>query len=489
MVSTAEKYQNPLSDSESQKDADKKPSAAERCGSGIAKRGTDQGPEILPDMEHLVWLMRKVKNVALIKRLLKVEGIALPEDVGKKLDKAKGLLLPTVRSPLFTVIAAASMMTRRRLERIAERIFLLDDEYGREAVLSFLDGRDSRDAAVLSDHSDRHGRALYLYLEQEYPEKEHRHAGFDHAERVQVMNRQTKSEAFSNHYRGPKGFTPHLDDTVKQAVMARILELYPNAPNETPLIEHFTRTGAAPTANRYESDDDEDDEFRVLLDIVTVTFNGAEAHYTKVEHGEEVAHDDVAALSIRFSYERVSGAISVFSDDRENRLALAGIFRDEVLASGGDIADMPIQEFDITGFASEAILRRLVEERIPGIESITIAQLKVARSTTRHVVVSARNGREMSRLITNRMAIIRDRYDERNIYQIAREDFQDPDLSQLGIAQISLKMRIAKQRHRKAHDITVQITPPDGLNDKMKAEDDRKLVMEQLRRLGILIEI
>jgi hypothetical protein len=103
--------------------------------------------------------------------------------------------------------------------------------------------------------------------------------------------------------------------------------------------------------------------------------------------------------------------------------------------------------------------------------------------------VSARNGREMSRLITNRMAIIRDRYDERNIYQIAREDFQDPDLSQLGIAQISLKMRIAKQRHRKAHDITVQITPPDGLNDKMKAEDDRKLVMEQLRRLGILIEI
>lgn len=489
MVPTAEKHQNPLSDGEGQKGAGPKPPAAEHCGSGTAKPGADHGPEILPDMEHCVWLMRKVRNVSLIRRLLKVEGIVLPEDVAKKLDRAKGILLPTVRKQLFPLIAAASMMARRRLERIAERIFLLDDEYGKEAVLSLLDGRDSRDATVLSDHGDRHGRALYLYLEQEYPDKEYPPARFDHAERVQVMNRQTKSEAFSNHYRGPKGLTPHVDESVKQAVMARILELYPNAPDEAPLIEHFTRTGAARTPTHDESDDDGDDAVRVVLDVLTITFNGAEAHYTKVEHGEEVAHDDVAALSIRFSYERVSGAISVFSDDRENRLELAGIFRDELLASGGDISDMPIQQFNITGFVSEAILSRLMEERVPGIESISIVQIKVARSMTRRVVLNAREGREMNRPITSRLAVMRDRYDDRNIYQAAREDLKVHDLSQFDIAQVTLKMRIAKHRHRKAHDITVQITPPEGLNDKMKAEDDRKLVMAQLRRLGILIEI
>jgi hypothetical protein len=52
-----------------------------------------------------------------------------------------------------------------------------------------------------------------------------------------------------------------------------------------------------------------------------------------------------------------------------------------------------------------------------------------------------------------------------------------------------LKMRIAKHRYRKAHDISVQITHDGGLNDRMKTEDDRKMVKAQLRHLGILTEI
>ena len=273
MGSTAEQHEKMVDDGNGQTDADQQPSAAAPCAPGNAKPSVDHGPEILPDMEHFVWLMRKVRNVTLIRRLLKVEGIVVPEDVAKKLDKAKGILPPTVRKQLFPLIAAASMTTRRRLERIAERVFLLDDEYGKEAVLSLLEDRDSRDATVLSDHGDRHGRALYLYLEQEYPEKEHPQARFDHAERVQVMNRQTKSEEFSNHYRGPKGLTPHLDESVKQALMARVLELYPNAPDEVPVIEHFTRTGSASASHDDENGDDA--AARVVLDIITITFNGA----------------------------------------------------------------------------------------------------------------------------------------------------------------------------------------------------------------------
>ena len=73
--------------------------------------------------------------------------------------------------------------------------------------------RVQADAAVLAAPATPYGRALYLYLEQEYPEK-HRPGGrrFDHAERVQVMNRQWRSEAYSSHYRGPLGPTPKLDD-------------------------------------------------------------------------------------------------------------------------------------------------------------------------------------------------------------------------------------------------------------------------------------
>lgn len=43
-------------------------------------------------------------------------------------------------------------------------------------------------------------------------------------------------------------------------------------------------------------------------------------------------------------------------------------------------------------------------------------------------------------------------------------------------------LRVAGQPHRKAHNVVVQITPPNGLNDKRKTEDDRKRVFEQLAR-------
>jgi len=482
MVLTAEKYQHPLGDSKDEQNPG--PLAPD---AGIAKPDADRGSEFLPSMEHFVRLMRKVRNVPLLKRLLKTEGIVVPDDLAKKMDRAKGVLPPPARRQLYPLVAVANTLTRQRLERIAERISLLDNDYGKEAVLSLLNSNNPRDVFVLSFHGDPHGRALYLYLEQEYPEKEsNSKTRFDQAERVQVMNRQTKSEAFSSHYRGPKTVTPGIDETVKQALRARILELFPDAPHGDVLIEHFTRMGGGQAAHH----DDEDDgtAVPVLLDIVTVTFNGSEAHYTKVENGEEVAHDDLAALSVRFAYERGTGAISVFSDNREIRRELAGMFRDVVLAASDEIDDLPIQEFNLSGFASEMILSRLETELVPGIESISIARFKVARSLTRHVVLNAREGREMDRQIISQMAVMRDRYDDRDIYQVARDEFKVDDLSQFDIAQVTLKMRIARQQHRKAHDVSVQITAPHGLNDKMKTEDDRKLVMAQLVRLGILIE-
>lgn len=122
MVSTAEQHEKMVGDGNGQTDAGQQPSAADPCALGTTKPSTDHGPEILPDMEHFVWLMRKVRNMSLIRRLLQVEGIAVPEDVTKKLDKAKGILPPTVRKQLFPLIAAATVITQKRLNRIAERM-------------------------------------------------------------------------------------------------------------------------------------------------------------------------------------------------------------------------------------------------------------------------------------------------------------------------------------------------------------------------------
>ena len=483
MVAVTEQQQE--TPEESQK-ANSGATTANTPDGGAKQASADHGPDLLPDMEHFVWLVRKIKNIPLLRRLLRNEGVHVPEKLAEKMEKAKGVLPPAVRKSLYPLVGEASPVTRQRLERITERIEILGDEYGKQAVLSLFDEGDEADAAVLARHCDPHGRALYLYLEQEYPEK-HRTGGkrFDHAERVQVMNRQWRSEAYSSHYRGPLGATPKLDDAMQERIKERILLLYPNAPRDDVIIEQFSRRDLG-HAHRHDEGDD-DDPAKEVLDTLTITFNGAEVHYPKVEHGEEVSHDDLAALSIRFSREPATGALSVFSDDREIRRDLAAIFRDEVLAVDGAIEDMPMLEFDLSAFVSPTVLAKLVSERIEGIERIDIQHLKVGCPFLRTTHDEAGN-REIVQELKSTMTIQPDRRDDRNIYEVARQDYRNPDLSVYVPVQVKLAVRMAKQRHRKAHNVVVQVTAPNGFNDRSKTEDDRKLVMAQLEKLGMVVK-
>jgi len=86
------------------------------------------------------------------------------------------------------------------------------------------------------------------------------------------------------------------------------------------------------------------------------------------------------------------------------------------------------------------------------------------------------------------MTIQPDRRDNRNIFEVARQDYRNPDLSVFVPVQVKLVMRMAKQRYRKAHNVAVQITAPNGFNDRSETEDDRKLVMAQLEKLGMVVK-
>ena len=188
-------------------------------------------------------------------------------------------------------------------------------------------------------------------------------------------------------------------------------------------------------------------------------------------------------MSARFSWEPATGALTVFCEDREKRRELATIFRDVALAHEGAIDDMPMRQFDLLGFSTSAMLKR--QDRIADIERIDILQIKVAKPFEQLLELG---GKTVARQLASKMEITRDRRDSRNVYQVAYEDYSAEDLSQYALVQVKLVMRMATQPHRKAHNVAVQITAPNGLNDKSKTEDDRKRVLEQLIRLGVLSE-
>ncbi len=90
--------------------------------------------------------------------------------------------------------------------------------------------------------------------------------------------------------------------------------------------------------------------------------------------------------------------------------------------------------------------------------------------------------------ISSGLTIHRDRRDRRDVYVVAREDHRLADLSGYELVQVKLVLRIAKQKDRRAHNIVVQITAPNGLNDNAKTEDERQLVMRLLKRWHIVTE-
>lgn len=467
--------------------AKQKESAADQQTSKKARnRQSDDGPDVLPCMEHFVTLARKVKRPALILTLVeRAADTTLPE-IAALVEVAKGVLPISARKALFHVVAKLMPDKQQRIERAAELVVLLDDEYGAQAVQSLLEEKNDGDAAVLVAPTDRYSRALHLHLLQEFPSDgvkvEHR---FEHAERLQVMHRQWKSENFSSHYLGPKGIEPKVDVDVQDVLRIRIAALYPKVAADQILIEQFTRRDLA-HADRC-GGEDADDSTPVLLHTLTATFNGSTAHFKQVADGEVIDHEEPAAMSAIFSWEPGTGALGVFCEDKESRRDLATIFRDVVLACEGAINDMPMREFDLLGFSTHAMLKRLEQHLVDGVEKISILQVKIARPFEQSTIDEA-NGRDIVQHLSSTLMIGRDRRDSRHIYQVAYDDYGLDDLTGYALSQVKLVFRMAKQPHRKAHNVAVQITSPNGLNDKSKTEDDRKRVVEQLARLGVLCE-
>lgn len=433
------------------------------------QRGRDNGPTVLPYLEHFVLLTRKVQRPSLIRVLLEnTHGHPLPAIHVMTNDTEGSLPIPS-RNSLFVAVAELEKETQARIERAAERIALLVDEYGTMAVAELLDTDHAQDAEILTAPTDKFSRALYLYLRQEFPPNGKGENRFDHAEQRQQLLRQFQSEKYSSHYLGPKGAQPELNDDAESVLKQQLAELFPPIKAEDILVEQFI----------HQATDTPDSP--VLLYTLSAMFNGKHVHYPKIINGEATDIDDAAITSVRYSWHSGKGELSVFCDDEEVRPELVKLFRDVVLRGDGDIESMPMRKFDLMGFCTPAIQSRFKQDRIDGIEAIEIKHLLIAKPEVRQITV--RNKQRVLK-VENPLLIKRDRFEDRSIYDVATHVHKIGDLTDYLIKQTKLTIRIAKTPYRKAHDVSVQITAPNGFNDRKLTKADSELVIAQLMKLG-----
>ena len=99
------------------------PTAAPQQSAKQARsRQSDDGPEILPCMEHFVTLVRKAKRPGLALLLVeRASATSLPE-VAALTDAAKGILAVQSRKAMFHAVAKLGADVQQHIERAAERV-------------------------------------------------------------------------------------------------------------------------------------------------------------------------------------------------------------------------------------------------------------------------------------------------------------------------------------------------------------------------------
>lgn len=433
-------------------------------------RNKDNGAAILSHMEHFVRLVRKVQHAGLVQALVEKSNGRHLVALSLLTQAIAGTISITIRNAVFIVVAELPPLVQLSIERAAERVLLLCDEYGMLAVSEQLHAQDPNDAAILAVPTDKFSCALYLYLCQAFPiDATIKDRRFDHAEARQEMLRQGQSEKYSSHYLGPKGIEPHLGERTEAALRERLLILFPHIDPEEIVIETFVRRNISQP------------EAPIVFYTLKAMFNGASVPVQKIINGEVVERNEAIVTSAEYTWQPAKGTLSVFCDDKEVRSELASLFHDIVLGGYGDTSTMSMREFNLLEFAMPTMIDRIKKDRIAGIESIDIQHIVVAKPQVHQIYVG---NKIINRIISSDFCIRRHRFDNRSVYEIAKEDSKIDDLTDYEILQVKLSVRMGKRPHRGAHNVSVEITAPNGFSDRSKAEEDSELIFTQLERLG-----
>lgn len=434
------------------------------------QRSRDSGGVHVPHMEQYIKLIRKVRHGKLVCQLIEsIDSTNIPSLSQAIGDVDVGLSLKH-RNLIFQQTSMLSEQMQAQLESTAERVNLLCDESGAQIVSEMLDPLVQADSTVLGQDSNRYTRALFLYLRQEVPSVDWpRDNRFEQAEIRHVLVQQAGQQRYSSHFMGPKGIVPVLNDERKILVIQRLLSMYPNVKESDIVVEDFETWTMV-------------DGVKVPDSVVwAITFNGKNVHYQYVANGEVEEVETAAASCIRFNWSVNRGTLGVYCEEMEFRSELAMMFRDIGMSGHEDIKQMPIWEFDLAGFSTPAILPRLKIHRIEGIEAIEIRSLTLYKPEVRNCVSQ---GREINRRIENSLIIKRHRYEERDIYEVARQIHRIPDLSGYVVSQVKLGVRIARSSKRSAHSVSVQVSIPNGFSDESKTKTDSTLILQQLLAVG-----
>lgn len=400
----------------------------------------------MKDMENFTRLANKVQPSLLHAWLKNFEIPAPPSDEAE---------IKPWRNSLQEAIYGFDNVRRANIEGMAERIVVLADRAGQEAIVSLRE--IIPDIEELDAQPDAVHRSLWLFVKA--PQR------FAESEDSRFAIEYRMSPRLYSGFEGPAEQPIQLDQARLDVLKEKVRDTL--GIQGSILIEHFVRSAF--------SDNDDD----VSLHHITVAYNAEQNSYEHIVGNQIETTFYVPAEKVHLTYEPQSGTIEIYSSSVHSaRRDLARVFADTVLQREIEGEPIQLREFDLESLASPREFPT-GDEPVVGVK---LQMIKFRQDGYRS------DDKGKKRPIDNTLAIQVDRHDSRTIFDVARDEFQLSDFSSLVVKQVKIAIHLAKQPGQRARSIPVTITAPNNCSNSGLTENDRQLRDRLLESWGILVK-
>lgn len=400
----------------------------------------------MKDMENFTRLANKAQPSLLHAWLKDFEIPAPPSDEAE---------IKPWRNSLQEAIHEFDNVRRANIEGVAERIVVLADRAGQEAIVSLRE--IIPDIEELDAQPDAFNRSLWLFVKA--PQR------FAESEDSRFAIEYRMSPRLYSGFEGPADQPIQLNQARLDVLKEKVRDTL--GIQGAILIEHFVRSAF--------SDDDDD----VSLHHITVAYNAEQNSYEHIVDNQIETTFYVPAEKVHLTYEPKRGTIEIYSSSVHSaRRDLARVFADTVLQREIEGEPIQLREFDLESLASPREFP-VSDEPVTGVK---LQLIKFRQDGYRS------DDKGKKRPIDNTLAIQVDRHDSRSIFEVARDEFQLSDFSSLVVKQVKIAIHLAKQPGQRARSIPVTITAPNNCSNSGLTENDRQLRDRLLESWGILVK-
>ena len=396
------------------------------------------------DAENLSKLLNHVQPESFRGLMAEQFGIDLP-----KIDPKKGKR--EIRSDYFEVLSCLAVTDRQTMEELAEKMVLLTDGSGQDAVDSVKYEHFSEEQLhTFKTLNNQYDRSVWLYKEDTHLFEEALNA------RLADVFRQSKS-CYSG-FIGPQSLVLNDDLSAIDGFHEKIADQCQCSKDQV-AIQVFKRLHSNSQAKETREG--------VALYQVSIHYNLSPEVVECVKDSQLDSQQVTRSASSFITYEPDNGNIEVLSKERVGREALARLVADHLLQSAITGESIPIKRYEYQHLASPCQFD-IADENV---DWVRVTQLGYTKS-----------GRSMILKISTT--------DTENIYQ-ASKDMIGAHFSfsqhELNFAQISVKIR--KQPGERARTVHIILRGENNCNIKTKRERDRVLCDRLLEKWQIVREI